>query len=309
MNPFLTYFGESLFFFFDLICQNFSYSEDDDNKINKKDYIFIGLISLLLLIIDIYRYFILIGFKAISLGSYIMISNSWALLLLFSILISFFLFKIRIYKHQRLVIYICLLFEIYFFSVVIFTGEKYDFILLFTQTGISFIESITIILIKNIMDIKFFSPFKVCYLIGFFNLIMSFIILFILSKVKCNNDLELCNEGENMFNFSSIFNTNINFFYIFIYLFFTSLFNGINKYLINAVLKKYTIFHVSIFYQYNSLEFIFLIITKLSIINDNEIISIITNYIHYFFIIFGMFLHFIFLEIIELNFCNLILFF
>jgi len=155
------------------------------------------------------------------------------------------------------------------------------------------------------MDIKFFSPFKVCYLIGFFNLILSFIILFILSKVKSNNDLELCNEGENMFNFSSIFNTNINFFYIFIYLIFTSLFNGINKYLINAVLKKYTIFHVSIFYQYNSLEFIFLIITKLSIINDNEIISIITNYIHYFFIIFGMFLHFIFLEIIELNFCNL----
>ena len=85
MNPFLTYFGESLFFFFDLICQNFSYSEDDDNKINKKDYIFIGLISLLLLIIDIYRYFILIGFKAISLGSYIMI---------FSLLIFEFKFKL-----------------------------------------------------------------------------------------------------------------------------------------------------------------------------------------------------------------------
>jgi len=150
MNPFLTYFGESLFFFFDLICQNFSYSEDDNNKINKKDYIFIGLISLLLLIIDIYRYFILIGFKTISLRSYIMISNSWALLLLFSILISFFLFKIRVYKHQRLVIYICLLFEIYIFSVLIFTGEKYDFILLFTQTGISFIESITIILYFSI---------------------------------------------------------------------------------------------------------------------------------------------------------------
>ena len=159
------------------------------------------------------------------------------------------------------------------------------------------------------MDKKFFSPFKVCYLIGFFNFIMSFIILFILSKVKCNNDLELCNKDENIFNFSSIYNTNINFSYIFIYLFFTSLFNGINKYLINAVLKKYTIFHVSLFYQYNSLEFIFLIATKLSIINDNETISKITNIIHNIFNIFGMFLHFIFLEKIELNFCNLILFF
>ena len=155
------------------------------------------------------------------------------------------------------------------------------------------------------MDKKFFSPFKVCYLIGFFNFIMSFIILFILSKVKCNNDLELCNKDENIFNFSSIYNTNINFSYIFIYLFFTSLFNGINKYLINAVLKKYTIFHVSLFYQYNSLEFIFLIATKLSIINDNETISKITNIIHNIFNIFGMLLHFIFLEKIELNFCNL----
>ena len=305
MNPFLTYFGESLFFFFDLICQSFSYSEDDNNKINKKDYIFIGLISLLLLIIDIYKYFILIGFKIISYRSYIMILNSWALLLLFSILISYFLFKIRVYNHHKLVIYICISFEIYFFSVVIDTREKNDFILLFTQFGISFIESIIIILIKNIMDIKFFSPFKVCYLIGFFNLIMSFIILLILSKVKCNIDLQLCNEDENIFNFSSIYTTNINFFYIFIYLFFTSLFNGINKYLINAVLKKYTIFHVSIFYQYNSYEFIFLIITKLSIINDNETITKITNIIHIIFTIFGIFLHFIFLEIIELNFCNL----
>ena len=118
-----------------------------------------------------------------------MILNSWALLLLFSILISYFLFKIRVYNHHKLVIYICISFEIYFFSVVIATREKNDFILLFTQFGISFIESIIIILIKNIMDIKFFSPFKVCYLIGFFNLIMSFIILLILSKVKCNIDL------------------------------------------------------------------------------------------------------------------------
>jgi hypothetical protein len=305
MNPFLTYFGESLFFFFDLICRNFYYSEDDDNKTSKKDYLFFGLISLLLLIIDIYRYFILICFKIISYRSYIMILNSWALLLLFSILISYLFFKIRVYKHHKLVIYICILFEIYFFSIVIFTGEKYEFILLFTQSGISLIESITIILIKNIMDKKFFSPFKVCYLIGFFNFIMSFIILFILSKVKCNNDLELCNKDENIFNFSSIYNTNINFSYIFIYLFFTSLFNGINKYLINAVLKKYTIFHVSLFYQYNSLEFIFLIATKLSIINDNETISKITNIIHNIFNIFGMLLHFIFLEKIELNFCNL----
>ena len=235
MNPILTYFGESLFFFFDLICKNFSYSEDDDNKTSKKDYIILGLISLLLLIIDIYRYFILINFNFISYKSYIMIANSWALLLLLSILISYILFKIRVYNHHKLVIYIFIIFEIYFFSVVIITGEKYEYILLITQFGISFIESITIILIKNIMDIKFFSPFKVCYLIGFFNLIMSFFILLILSKVKCNKDLQFCSESENIFNFSSIYTTNINFFYIFIYLFFTSLFNGINKYLINIL--------------------------------------------------------------------------
>ena len=83
-----------------------------------------------------------------------MILNSWALLLLFSILISYFLFKIRVYNHHKLVIYICISFEIYFFSVVIATREKNDFILLFTQFGISFIESIIITIYPSYIRLK-----------------------------------------------------------------------------------------------------------------------------------------------------------
>jgi len=146
MDPLLTYFGQSLFYFVHLICRNFSYSEVVDNKICKKDYIYFGVICLLLLIIDFYKIFILICFKKISYISYVMLVNSYILLLLFPILISIFLFKMRIYKHHKLAIYPYILFEIYIIFAVIFTGEIVEIFLLLVQIGISFIESINIIL-------------------------------------------------------------------------------------------------------------------------------------------------------------------
>jgi len=151
------------------------------------------------------------------------------------------------------------------------------------------------------MEIKFFSPFKVCYLIGFFNLMISVIILIILSIVKCDNNLLPCKEDENIFDISSIYKNN----YLIIYLFFISLFSGINKYLINTILKKYTIFYTCIFYLYNSFEFSSLIHFNVSIKDENTTISKITKIIYYIIFILGTFLNLIFLEVIELNFCNL----
>jgi hypothetical protein len=302
MEPFLTYFGESLFFFFDLIYQNISYTEDYDNTISKKNYIYIGIICLLLLIIDIYRIFILICFKLFSFASSIMIFSSWILLIQFSILISFCYFKTRVYKHHKLVIYIYTLYEIYIFFMVFLTGKTYEYILLFIQIVISFIESITIILIKYIMEKKFFSPYKVCYLIGFFNIIISFIILIIFANIKCYNDFISCQGDEYIFDFSFIRNTK--FLYILIYFFFISLFSGTIKYLINTILKRYTIFHISFFYQCNLLEYNFIILKYSNIINNNTI-SMIILFAHNIFSLFGVFLNQIFLEIIELNFCNL----
>ena len=301
IDPLLTYFGESLFFIVDLICRNFSYSEVIDYKICIKDYIYFGLICLLLLIIDFYKIYILIFLKTISYESFIMIINSWIFLLIFSILIGIFLYKMRFYKHHLFSIFPFILFEIYIIFTVISFGKGFDIILFLVQIFMSLIESIIIILIKNIIEKKFFSPLKVCYLIGFINLMISFIILVILSNVKCDNYLESCKENENIFDFSSIYKNK----FVFICLFPISLFNGINKYLINTILKKYTILHTSIFYQYNSMEFLYLIKFNVSITVQNSTISKITGNILTIFYSLGVFLLLIFHEVIILNFCNL----
>jgi len=133
---------------------------------------------------------------------------------LFSVIISIIFFKIKIYKHHLLVIYSYTIEVFALLILVILFGKNYDFLLLLTQICISFFESIIIILIKNIMEKKFLSPFKVCYSIGIFNFIIYFIILIILSNIKCNSHLHFCKEDETIFGFSLIFNSN--YIYIFI---------------------------------------------------------------------------------------------
>jgi len=64
LNPCLIYIGESLCFFFELICKRTSYSNGNEylenkekniKKIRKRDFIYFGIIFLLLLIIDFYK--------------------------------------------------------------------------------------------------------------------------------------------------------------------------------------------------------------------------------------------------------------
>ena len=164
-----------------------------------------------------------------------MLTKSWIFIFLFSTIISYFFFKNKYYKHHQFVIYSYLLEEFTIIFLVFFTGKQNDFILLFIQIGISFFESIILILIKNIMEIKFLTPFKVCYLVGLINFIISFIILIILSRTKCKSYLDFCKEGENIFDTYFFFNSD--YIFILIFCFLISFLTGITKWLINFVLN------------------------------------------------------------------------
>ena len=110
IEPCLIYIGETLCFFYELIYKKNSYSKRDELLNNKekkiiklsiKDYAYFGLICLLFLIIDFYKIFILLFSQNISLASYCMLVKSSIFLILFSNLICYFVFKIKIYEFTK----------------------------------------------------------------------------------------------------------------------------------------------------------------------------------------------------------------
>ena len=129
----------------------------------------------------------LLFFTKFSFLTYIALNKGWTFVFLFLILVNTYYLKINIYIHQKLAIFIVIILG--FVSLIIgmifkktIGGE--DYAIIFMQIPVSIADAFIIILIKDIMENKFYSPMKVCYLIGLINFIISFIILFILSFIK-----------------------------------------------------------------------------------------------------------------------------
>lgn len=240
----------------------------------------------------------LLFLKKYSLLSYITLNKGWIFVFLFLILVNTYYLKINIYIHQKLAIFIFIILG--FASLIIgmifkkaIDGE--DYVLIFIQFPVSIAEAFTIILIKDIMENKFYSPLKVCYLIGFINFIISFIFLFILSFIKYYSEF-----SKYIFDMSHIIeNLGVRNFILFVIVF--SLINGICILIINLILNKYSMLHLFIFFKINSLlDSSIIIIDKDS--GDDEqyyfIIDLILQIIEFL-------MYFVYLEIIELNFCGL----
>ena len=142
------------------------------------------------------------------------------------------------------------------------------------------------------MEFKYFSPFQCCYLFGIVNTPLILIIYFIVSYIPCNNKF-LCDEKKNFNNIYSLFDY-FNFKEL-ILLTLECLCEGIWHLLINMIINKFTIYHILI-----PLLVTFCVINLLeSQITATEII------INVIYLILENIFFLIFLEIIELNFCNL----
>jgi len=315
IRPCLTYFGQLLMLFYELIFNKINRSEinissnykeensSNQNKNKKKTIIIFGTICTLLLLIDTYKILTLLFFTKFSCLSYIIFNKGWTLVFLFLILVNTYYLKINIYIHQKLAIFIIIILG--FVSLIIgmifkktFSGE--DYFLIFIQIPVSIAEAFIIILIniiiliKDIMENKFYSPMKVCYLIGLINFIISFIILFILSFIKYDSD-----SSKSIFNISSIFKYGVSLFILFVIVF--SLLNGISKLLINIILNKYSMLHLFIFCKIDALLDSSIINIDNKSLRDeqyNYIIELVLQLIEYL-------MYFVYLEIIELNFCGL----
>jgi hypothetical protein len=273
-KAFLIYFGMSLCIIPELILKLKSKndnSEKADIKKNKKlngaiqyiytdlsdrttwkDYIHIGIISFILLLIDFIKIFIEKKEKYPN-------DEYYFTALPFLLFISIFIYKIEFYKHQYISIIIITIFGIYQYIIKInnyynITSNIFTIIIdLILQILIGLGQAIYFSYIKGLMNYKFFSPYKVCYIFGFINMSILLIFLFIMSGIECD-DSDLCIVKENEESINNYFDNiylifkNISVLQIFI-LFLISVCLGALKLLINLIINYYTTCHIFIFLQ------------------------------------------------------------
>ena len=268
---------------------------DSDSPITAKDIIFFILICLLLLLDDFMIIFIKIQKK---LGFLIFNEeyNFIEFILLF--LITNFIFRINYYKHQFISIILIILLEIFRYVVKIYNEAHQNILMVFLlQISRALCDCIFFGYLKFLMEDKYCSVFKCCYIFGFVNLIILIVIYIIFSFIPSNNYNDFCSLKygdyyyfDNIFAFldSLTLGKIISFF-------FYSLSNGAFQVLINMIIENFTMCHLFIPCQIGQL-----VINIIETYRNGRLLSmVITSGV------FEILISFIFHEAIELNFCGL----
>ena len=203
-----------------------------------------------------------------------------------------FIFKKTYYKHQKIAIGFIIIIGAIQSIITVFSFGKFNYKQLLLEIFIHSGDAIFYGYIKVLMEFKYFSPFQCCYLFGIVNTPLILIAYFIVSHIPCNNKF-LCDGKEYFDNIYSLF-YNLSFKEL-IFLILECFSGGIGLLSVNMIMNKYTFYHVLIplhasFFIMNLLE--------RETTKTEVIISVICLISSIIFIL-------IFLEIIELNFCNL----
>ena len=141
------------------------------------------------------------------------------------------------------------------------------------------------------MQFKFYSPFFICFLIGFIFILISFIELIIFLNIN-NCNIKIC-------LFFSFFVLETNEFVIFIYIC-KFILRSINLFLKVRTINDFSVFHIIIFLSLDDFILnIFNIFTLYDIVLEVALLIVILAFS------FEIFAVFTFVEIIELNCCGL----
>lgn len=207
--------------------------------------------------------------------------------IVFMAIFAYFILKMKLYRHHFLCIIIIVVRSITYPLIFVFFREKANQVN-YLVSGVSFVTdimfSLTFVLYKYYMLIKYINPFEIMFFEGLFNFIFSIITLTITTSIdKLDNFVDFCRDDkldatECFILFSWII---INFSYV------TFLFKIID------IFSPFYL-HLSIIIS----EFIFFFINLENYSIEQKIFYIIS-------ILFCSFMIFIFIEIIELNFCGL----
>ena len=124
--------------------------------------------------------------------------------------IIFILYKTQYYRHQNFAIIIIVLtsFTKFIFNCIQDRNSLRNiFVIFFIHLIHSFLESFLVVYIKGLMEYKYISPYKACYIIGLINFSIVTIIYFIISFCPCNTALCLVEYNDKKYfgNFLTIF--------------------------------------------------------------------------------------------------------
>ena len=211
-------------------------------------------------------------------------------------LIFKFKHKIVFYKHQYLSLIIIILMELirYFFELFLFKGVSLNFksddlFSLIPLVIFPVFDTLENYFLKYFMEYYYYSPVFICFLRGIVYAVISIIMVAIFLNINCTGFIwDFClflSENKSIstkaiiiYVVQSILHLSCTFFKL-------------------LIMDKFTIFHIIILYTINTL-----IISCVNLIENNTIYEIIMIIITFLIEILSVF---IFLEIIELNFCGL----
>ena len=256
-----------------------------DFSLKEKIYFFsAGLLKLIMDIINIFNQALIQNSDTPYISTY-----TFQFDLLFLFLLSKITYRFQFYKHQYLSIIIISLLGLIKYILI-----NYDvkigvfFIALFIGAICSFLNSLLTVYIKGLMEYKYFTPYKACYIYGLINLIISTIAYIIASFIPCKTDI--CKAS---FNGKYYFAQILNIFSIpGLFLFIIYLLQGFTLALNYNVIYEFSVFHSFLVIQ------LYQILTMKSDEESDYILIIIQFLIGIFFIL-------VFLEIIEINICNI----
>ena len=97
-------------------------------------------------------------------------------LLLLLIIFSYLIYKIKFYKHQIYSISFIILLSIIRYIIKLIKSQNVDILYIFLELISTLLESIVIVYTKGLMEYKYFSPYKICYVFGLVNNIIIIII-------------------------------------------------------------------------------------------------------------------------------------
>ena len=203
--------------------------------------------------------------------------------------------KMIFYSHQNLALVIIAIMELirYFYKIFFFNKFSFDFpmdlLSLLPLIVFPFLDALQNYYSKKFMKYYYFSPYHIILLIGFIYVIISYVLYFsfTFSNFNCG-ELYFCSAlNEKKYISGTIISFYIIQYFLNLLCFFIRL----------LVIYNYSVFHLMISFSFN--------------VSINSIFSLVINYTNEEFITFiitfpfEIFSIFIFLEIIELNFCNL----
>ena len=216
--------------------------------------------------------------------------------LIFLFLISKLMYNITYYKHQYLAIIIVTILGFFLF-IIEYEGEGlgYFFINLICHIIFSFLKSLVTVYIKGMMEYKYISAYRASFMFSIINIIIIFVVYLIVSFFPC--DSEYCKtqyNGKYYFgNLLSLFNMS------FLFLLIIFILKSILLVLNFIIIYDFSVCHSFLIIQLTQM----IGNVSLLLLNLEETYYILIMILFFFGI--NIFFILLFLEIIEVNICNI----